>query len=85
MLEYKDEHLLFFKEFDVEFTNNAAERQCRFLKGKKNVSRQFVTLEAAKAYCAIASLIQTAKPKGENLLTTFEKIFKGHQTDNPIQ
>ena len=80
MLEYKDEHLLFFKEFDVEFTNNAAERQCRFLKGKKNVSRQFVTLEAALAYCTIASLIQTARPKGENILATFENIFK-----EPIQ
>ena len=81
MLEYKDEHLLFFKEFDVEFTNNAAERQCRFLKGKKNVSKQFVSLEAARAYCTIASLIQTAKPKGENILTTFENIFSGIYTD----
>lgn len=36
--KYVDEHLRFIENFDVPYTNNAAERQCRAIKTKKNVS-----------------------------------------------
>lgn len=38
LLEYKEEHILFIKIFNVSFDNNMAERVLRLIKTKKNVS-----------------------------------------------
>ena len=38
MFQYKEQHLLFLRDFNVPYTNNAAERGCRAVKKKKNIS-----------------------------------------------
>lgn len=72
---YKEDHLRFMKDFKVPYTNNAAELQCRAVKGKKNISKQFVTEDGGKAYVSILSLLQTAKKRQENALETLEGMF----------
>ena len=64
------------KDFAVPYTNNKAERGCRKVKTKKNVSGQFVTKSGADAYASIISVIQTARENGENALEAIEKIMK---------
>lgn len=75
MLVYKEDHLRFMDDFNIPYTNNAAERQCRAVKAKKNTSKQFITEQAGEAYVNILSLLQTAKIKKENALEVLERVF----------
>ena len=75
MIAYMDNHLLFPRNFDVPYTNNEAERCCRKVKTKKNVSHQFVSQEGVKAYASIMTVIETARRKKENPLKEIEKIM----------
>ena len=73
--KYVDEHLRFIEDFDVPYTNNAAERQCRAIKTKKNVSGQFVSIKNAQNYADIMTIIQTSKLRQQNVLESIEKIM----------
>ena len=75
MMAYMDNHLLFLRDFDVPYTNNEAERCCRKVKTKKNVSHQFVSADGVKAYAGIMTVIETARRKKENPLKEIEKIM----------
>lgn len=75
MLEYKEDHLRFMKDFTVPYTNNKAEKMCRVVKAHKNISHQFVTIRGGQAYASITSVIQTANIRKENALEKLEEIF----------
>lgn len=75
MLEFKADHLLFINNFLVPYTNNNAEIACRAVKGKKNISKQFITERGGDAYVSILSILQTAKIKKENALEALERLF----------
>lgn len=75
MLVYKEDHLRFIKDFNIPYTNNAAERQCRVIKSKKKISGQFVSEAGGEAYVSILSLLQSSKIKKENALEMLEYIF----------
>lgn len=75
MLEYKEDHLRFMKDFTVPYTNNKAEKMCRVVKAHKNISHQFVTMRGGKAYASITSIIQTANIRKENALEKLDEIF----------
>lgn len=74
MLEYKEDHMRFLKDFRVPYTNNKVERMCRVIKAHKNISHQFVTMSSGKAYASKTSVIQTACIRKENALEKSEKI-----------
>lgn len=76
--EYKEEHLRFIKDFTVPFSNNEAERNLRSIKIKMNVSKRFGTLECARNYATIKSIIETAKKQELNILEVFGKILDGN-------
>ncbi|WP_270640196.1 IS66 family transposase [Longibaculum muris] len=75
MLEYKEDHLRFMKDFTIPYTNNKAEKMCRVVKVHKNISHQFVTMRGGKAYASITSIFQTANIRKENALEKLEEIF----------
>lgn len=62
-------------DFRVPYTNNEAERGCRVIKTKKNVSRQFKSKEGADAYASMMTVIMTARKRKENVLKTMEGIL----------
>lgn len=76
MREYIEEHLLFLRDFDVPYTNNAAEKCCRKVKTKKNISYQFMSKAGADNYARAMTIIETARLNKENVLTTIENIMK---------
>ena len=76
MIERIEEHLLFLRNFDVPYTNNEAEKVCRVVKTKKNISYQFKSNEGADAYASIMSIIMTARKNGDNALKAIEKVMK---------
>lgn len=78
MKDYEKEHLLFLKDFDVEFTNNAAERQCRAVKAHKKISGQCYSIETAEYLTSLLTVIQTANLQGINTLNLMDEILSGY-------
>ena len=74
--EYKENHILFIKDFDVPFDNNPAERSLRMIKTKHKVSGGFRTEEGAKTFAKIRSFISTCKLRKDNLITEMVKVFE---------
>lgn len=78
LIEYKEEHLRFVKDFRVPFSNNEAERNLRKIKLKLNVSKLFGNITTAKNYAIIKSIIETAKKQGKDIFETIIKISNGN-------
>ena len=74
--KYKDNHLLFAWDFEVEFTNNMSERDLRKCKGRQKMAGGFRTDAGKTLYCRMMSIIETAKRKGEDLLEVIKAIFQ---------
>ncbi len=74
--EYKENHIMFIKDFDVPFDNNPAERSLRMIKSKLKVSGGFRTEDGAKIFSKIRSFISTCKLKTTNIISELVKIFE---------
>lgn len=79
--KYKENHLLFAWNFEVEFTNNMSERDLRKCKLRQKMSGGFRTDTGKMIYCRIMSVIETAKRKGEELLGHIKAIFQRGKMD----
>ena len=69
--KYKDNHLLFIKDFTVPFTNNTAERGLRQTKRKLAVSFLFKNTSTMEDYAKIISYLETSYRNG---ITKFEAL-----------
>lgn len=78
--KYKENHLLYAKDFKVPFDNNLSERDLRAIKTKKKVSGGHRNYRGLKVYCDIRSIISTCKKQGINYFTELVNIGKG----NPV-
>ncbi|MCU0680612.1 MAG: IS66 family transposase [Planctomycetes bacterium] len=79
LIEYKEEHLRFIKDFQVPFDNNTAERALRMIKTKSKVSGGFRSEKGSSSFAKIRSVIATAKKRGENVYQLFGKLFSGKE------
>jgi transposase len=68
--KYKDATLRFLTDFDVPFTNNLAEQDLRMMKVKMKISGAFRTLQGAKDFACLRSVVSTARKQGCNILET---------------
>lgn len=75
MIIFKEDHMRFIKDFQVPYTNNRAERECRAVKAKKKTSGQFVSECGGEAYVSILSILQTSKLNNKNALEVLADIF----------
>ncbi|MDR2156649.1 MAG: transposase, partial [Clostridiales Family XIII bacterium] len=62
--KYKDNHLLFAVDCAVPFDNNLSERDLRMVKTKGKVSGCFRSLQGAKTFAVLMSVIKTAIKQG---------------------
>ena len=67
---FKTETLRFLTDFDVPFTNNLAEQDLRMMKVKMKISGSFRTLDGAKTFASLRSVVSTARKHGRNILQT---------------
>ena len=77
MIKYELETLLFMLDFDVPFTNNLAERDCRMPKAKQKISGCFRSEGGAKAFARIRGYISTVKKRGKNVMDGLVSVFNG--------
>lgn len=77
IVEYKENHLLFIKDFDVPFDNNSAERALRMIKTKLKVSGGFRTDKGTERFANARSFMMTSKIREENILSNLVSLFRG--------
>ncbi|MBC7766150.1 MAG: transposase [Hyphomonadaceae bacterium] len=75
--KYRDNHLLFAYDFDVPFDNNLSERDLRMVKTKGKVSGCFRSLDGAKIFANLMSVIKTAIKQNIYPLTALRSVFCG--------
>lgn len=78
LLKYKDEHLLFIRNFDVPFENNQAERDHRPLKTKLKVSGGFRSESGGDCYARIKSYISTLRKNKLDVFKGLSLAFSSH-------
>ena len=75
--EYKDNHLLFLKDPNVPFTNNATERLLRCAKGKLKQAGGFRSTKTGEApFCSFLTITKTCQLQGINPYLAVLQIFK---------
>jgi hypothetical protein len=74
---YKENYLLFMKDYKVPFTNNLSERDLRQNKTKQKVAGCFRSWMGIKKYTVARSFISTVKKRGLNLLDSIKSVFAG--------
>lgn len=75
LAQLKDSMLLFARNFEVPFTNNAAERTIRNLKSKSKVAGNFRSDDGARWYLKIRSYIDSARKHGINAFEAVKLAF----------
>ena len=75
LTNFKEEYMLFLKNYAVPFTNNLAERDLRHCKTKQKVSTSFRSWKGAFNYVVIWSIIASAKKQNINILHAIADTF----------
>lgn len=75
--KYRDNHLLFAVDFAVPFDNNLSERDLRMVKTKGKVSGCFRSLNGARAFANLMSVIKTAIKQNISPYYAICNIFLG--------
>ena len=76
--KYRDNHLLFAANFDVPFDNNLSERDLRMVKTKAKVSGCFRSLDGAKIFANLMSVIKTAIKQNLSPYRAVRAVFQGN-------
>ena len=75
--KYKENHLLFIKDFEVPFSNNTAELGLRQIKRKLVVSLMFKNENTMNNYAKIISYLETCYRNGKNKMEAAKRLMEG--------
>lgn len=75
--KYRENHLLFLRDFDVMFENNISERDLRKCRNRQKISGGFRKQSGIEMYCTIMSIVETCKRKNMQVFENICKIFNG--------
>jgi len=75
--KYRNNHLLFAIDFKVPFDNNLSERDLRMLKTKGKVSGCFRSLNGAKTFANLMSVVKTAIKQSVSPHVAIRGVFNG--------
>ncbi len=74
----KNKIFTFLLDADIPADNNASERAIRNVKVKQKVSGQFKSLDGAKNYATLRSIIDTSRKRGLNEFESLVTIIQGN-------
>jgi len=74
---FKDNYMLFMRDYKVPFTNNLAERDLRSEKTKEKVSGLFRSWNGIVAHSKIRSFISTAKKRSMDVYSSIKQVTEG--------
>jgi len=74
--KYRDNHLLFAANFDVPFDNNLSERDLRMVKTKAKVSGCFRSLDGAKIFAILMTVVKTAIKQNLSPYLALKAVFQ---------
>jgi len=77
LIKYKDETLRFITDFNVPFTNNAAERGLRMMKVKEKISGCFMSQKGGRIFMNIYAYILTVQKNGVNIMQALFDAMNG--------
>ena len=80
--KYRDNHLLFATGFSVPFDNNLSERDLRMLKTKGKVSGCFRSLQGAKVFANLMTVIKTAIKQNVSPHAAIRSVFQEWTNSN---
>lgn len=75
--KYKDNHLLFLRDFRVPYSDNMSERDLRKCKNRQKMAGGFRIPEGTGMFCSIMSVIETIKRRDMDILKTIGEMFAG--------
>lgn len=75
LIKYEHNHLLFINNFDVDFDNNSMERDLRMIRNKTKIAGCFRSIEGAKCFANMMSIIKTSIKRKINPIMSISKIF----------
>lgn len=78
LIKYKKETLRFITNFNVPFTNNAAERGLRMMKVKEKISGCFMSQKGGRIFMNIYAYILTVKKNGINIMQALLDAMNGN-------
>ena len=67
--------MLFINNFDVDFDNNSMERDLRMIRNKTKIAGCFRSIEGAKCFANMMSIIKTSIKRKINPIMSISKIF----------
>lgn len=73
--KYKENHLLFVYDYSVPFTNNAAERDLRWIKTQQKVSGCHRSFEGAVVSARLMSFVKTLKKRKLSVLAAIKDVL----------
>ena len=74
LIKYRDNYLIWLKDFSIPTNNNLAERGLRLFKTKMKVSGQFYGEKSAKNFALVLSYTETAKRHGINPYESLQRL-----------
>jgi transposase len=77
LIKYKHETLRFATNFNVPFTNNAAEQGLRMMKVKEKISGCFMSQKGGRMFMNIYSYILSVKKNGTNIMQALLDAMNG--------
>ena len=77
LVKYKENHLLFLNDFQVDFDNNMSERDLRKCKNRQKIAGGFRKQSGNEMYCNIMSVIETCKRRKMQIFENICKVFNG--------
>ena len=75
MEKYKENHLMFIYDFNIDYSNNVSERDLRKCKNRHKMSGGFRSENGCKMYCIILSIIETAKRRNQSGFSAIKSVF----------
>jgi transposase len=77
---YQDNGIKFIEDFEIDFTNNLAERDLRMNKVHQKISGGFRTSHGAKIFCRLRSFISTLKKQKRSVLAGLNDVLNPNST-----